>query len=214
MIMKHPIIWVLPCLLSAIGCSPNQPVSSEPVLSQSSPSQGSQPTSPIDPSTAAHPASQTKVATSPASPTSSSPTSVSPKTTPPTPTTSNKVTIRADIRTLDRSRLIADCPSDSGPYAFAESAHYQIQICSQEYDPWLPKYYIGQSKADHSRLQITSTNLNEARQLIFKNAGYTYILYRDSARPEQSNAYLQVYSPNGDQYSEALLYLYEMRQPH
>jgi len=152
------------------------------------------------------PMSQTAVATKPASPTS-----VSPKTTPATP---SKVTMRADIRTLDRSRLIADCPTDSGPYAFAESAHYQIQICSQEYDPWLPKYYIGQSKADHSRLQITSTNPDEARQLIFKNAGYTYILYRDSARPEQSNAYLQVYSPNGDQYSEALLYLYEMRQPH
>jgi hypothetical protein len=120
-----------------------------------------------------------------------------------------KVTIRGHIRTLDPDRLIADCPVDSAPYAFAESTHYRVQICSEEYDPWLPKYYLGQAKDGSGEIRITNSNVAEARQLIFKSGGYTYVLYRDATRPEEVNAYLQVFTPDGDGYSEALLYFYE-----
>lgn len=120
-----------------------------------------------------------------------------------------KVTIRESIRNLDLSQLLAECPADSAPYAFAESTNYRVQICSQEYDPWLPKYYIGQAKDGSGELRITSSDPDEARQLIFKHEGYTYIIYRDGARPEQVNAYLEVYTPSGENYAEALLYLYE-----
>lgn len=124
-----------------------------------------------------------------------------------------QVTQRYGIQALDPAQLIADCPTDSAPYAFAESTNYRVQICSQEFDPWLPKYYIGQAKDGSGDLRITSANPNEARQLIFKVEGYTYILYRDSARPEQNNAYLEVYTPNGGGYAEALWRLYEVSPP-
>lgn len=120
-----------------------------------------------------------------------------------------KVTIRDHIRNLDPERLITNCPADSAPYAFAESTHYRVQICSEEYDPWLPKYYLGQAKDGSGEIRITNSNVAEARQLIFKSSGYTYVLYRDAAQPEQVNAYLQVFTPDGDSYAEALLYFYE-----
>lgn len=123
-----------------------------------------------------------------------------------------QVTIRSDIRDLDPNRLIAPCPSDSSPYAFAESTNYRVQICSAEYDPWQPKYYIGQAKQGNEELQITSTDPAAARQLIFNHAGYTYVLYRDgrgAASGEAANAYLQVFTPSGEGYAEALLYFYE-----
>ncbi|HEY9644489.1 MAG TPA: hypothetical protein V6C57_28595, partial [Coleofasciculaceae cyanobacterium] len=69
--------------------------------------------------------------------------------------------------------------------------------------------YIGQAKDGGGELRITSSNLDEARQLIFKNGDYTYVLYRDGAKPDESNAYLEVYMPNGKSYAEALFYLYE-----
>ncbi|HEY9629923.1 MAG TPA: hypothetical protein V6C84_21675 [Coleofasciculaceae cyanobacterium] len=123
--------------------------------------------------------------------------------------TTGKVTVRDRIRFVDADKLLADCPTDTAPYALAESTHYRVQICSEEYDPQLPKYYIGQDKEGGSELRITSANLNEARQLTFKNGDYTYVLYRDGAKPDQSNAYLEVYMPDGKSYAEALLYLYE-----
>ncbi len=123
--------------------------------------------------------------------------------------TTGKVTVRDRIRFVDSDKLMTACPTDTAPYALAESTHYRVQICSEEYDPQLPKYYIGQDKDGGGELRITSSNLNEARQLIFKNGDYTYILYRDGAKPDQSNAYLEVYMPNGKSYAEALFYLYE-----
>jgi hypothetical protein len=119
------------------------------------------------------------------------------------------VTIRQSIRDLDPDQLIAECPPDSAPYALAESTNYRVQICSQEYDPWLPKYYIGQAKDGSGELRITSSNPDAARQLTFQQGGYTYIIDRDGARPEVTNAYLEIYTPSGDNYAEALLYLYE-----
>jgi hypothetical protein len=130
----------------------------------------------------------------------------------PLPST-GQVTQRGQIRNLEPERLLTSCPADSGPYAFAESTNYQIQICSQEYDPWLPKYYIGRAKDGSGELRITSSNPTEARQLIFKNEGYTYVLYRDGVHPDRSNAYLQVYTPDGSSYAEALFYLYEATNP-
>lgn len=123
--------------------------------------------------------------------------------------TTGKMTVRDQIRSVDIDKLITLCPTDSAPYALAESTHYRVQICSEEYDPKLPKYYIGQAKDGSGELRITSRNLDEARQLVFKNDDYTYVLYRDGARPDQSNAYLEVYTPNGESYAEALFYLYE-----
>lgn len=129
-------------------------------------------------------------------------------TTTPLPAT-DQVTIRRDIRMLDHNQLIADCPTDTAPYAFAESTNYFIQICSAEFDPWLPKYYIGQAKDGSGILRITNTDLTTARQLIFRNDGYTYTLHHNGARPDLTNAYLEVYTPDGTGYGEALLYLYE-----
>lgn len=205
---RQQIIW-LPLLLSLVGCTSSQ-LTSHQLTSQSR--SASVPASPVQ---------KTPVQKTPAQKTPAQPDYL-----PTAPLPAASITIRADIRTLEIDRLIADCPADSAPYAFAESAHYQVQICSQEYDPWQPKYYIGQSKAGQSgagqsgagqgSLRITSTNPDEARQLIFKNAGYTYILYRggdSSARSEQGNAYLRVYAPNGEQSAEALLYLYEAGPP-
>ncbi len=120
-----------------------------------------------------------------------------------------QVTIRDHIRNLDPDRLITDCPSDSAPYAFAESTHYRIQICSEEYDPWQPKYYLQQAKDGSEELRITSSDPAEARQLIFQSEGHTHILYRDATRPGEVNAYLQMFMPDGDSYAEALLYFYE-----
>lgn len=130
----------------------------------------------------------------------------------PLPST-GQVTIRGSIRTIQPDQLIADCPTDSAPYALAESTNYRVQICSEEYDPWLPKYYIGQAKDGSGELRITSADQRAAQQLIFENAGYTYVIYRDGARPEQMNAYLEVYSPTGQGYAEALWYLYEAEGP-
>jgi hypothetical protein len=121
-----------------------------------------------------------------------------------------RLTIRDHIRNLDPARLITNCPTDSAPYAFAESTNYRVQICSGEYDPWLPKYYLGQAKDGSGEIHITNSNGAEAQQLIFKSAGYTYVLYRDAAQSEQVNAYLQVFTPNGEGYAEALLYFYEV----
>ncbi|MBD3885082.1 hypothetical protein IFO70_25455 [Phormidium tenue FACHB-886] len=120
-----------------------------------------------------------------------------------------KVTVRDRIRYIDTDQLITPCPTDTAPYALAESTHYRIQICSGEYDPQLPKYYIGQAKDGSGELRITNSDLKEARQLIFKNDDYTYVLYQDGARPEETNAYLEVHEPDGESYAEALLYLYQ-----
>lgn len=120
-----------------------------------------------------------------------------------------QVTIRGDIRNLEDSRLIADCPTDTAAYAFAESTNYFIQICSAEYDPWLPKYYIGRAREGGGELRLTNDDPETASQLIFKNGPYAYILYRDSARLDATNAYLEVYTPDGQGFAEALLYFYE-----
>jgi hypothetical protein len=120
-----------------------------------------------------------------------------------------KITARDRIRFVDADRLFTPCPTDTAPYALAESTHYRVQVCSEEFDPQVPKYYIGQAKDGGGEMRITSSNPNEARQLVFKNADYTYVLYRDGRHPEQTNAYLEVYEPDGKSYAEALFYLYQ-----
>ncbi|WP_416670655.1 hypothetical protein [Egbenema bharatensis] len=126
----------------------------------------------------------------------------------PLPST-GQVTIRDNIRNVSLDRLIADCPTDTGPYALAESTNYIVQICSAEFDPWMPKYYLGRTKADGSEIWLTNEDQDTARQLIFPNGDYTYVLYRDSARPDETNAYLEIHTPEGKVYAEALIYLYE-----
>jgi hypothetical protein len=121
-----------------------------------------------------------------------------------------RVTVRADIASFALDRLITDCPTDTALYAFAESSNYRIQVCSEEYDPWLPKYYIGRAKEGGDELRLINKNTSEAQQLIFRNGDYIYTLYRDGARPERINAYLEIYSATDRKtYAEALVYLYE-----
>ncbi|MBD2310339.1 hypothetical protein H6G20_01405 [Desertifilum sp. FACHB-1129] len=120
-----------------------------------------------------------------------------------------RVTIRGDARPLDPSNLFTTCPTDTGLYAYAESTNYEIIICSEEFSPDVPKTYISQAKDGSGSLRIVSQDRDSAYRLTFSNGGYTYSLYRDGARPEQLNAYLEVTEPNGKTYAEALLYLYE-----
>lgn len=203
-------IWSIPLLFSFTGCNIE--------ALNSTTSSVSRPSSPSSPAAvpAIAPAS-TSATVQPQSPAATAPLPDSADVnsiqqdyaaTDPLPST-GQVTIRNHIRNLDPSRLIAECPADSAPYLFAESTHYYVQICSQEYDPWLPKYYIGQAKDGSGELRITSPDPEEARQLIFKYNSYTYMIERTATQLEQRNAYLQVYTPNGENFAEALLYLYE-----
>lgn len=214
--MKYQALWVIGLL--CVSCSPTRLSVTEDASVALSPSPA--PTILQSPSPIASPPIEASPTPSPDQSTetpATSPTAVSEPqqdyaATSPIPAT-GQVTIRNDIRNLDVSQLIANCPADSAPYAFAESTHYRVQICSQEYDPWQPKYYVGQAKDGSGELRITSDRPDEARQLIFQSGGYTYILYRDGARPEQINAYLEVYTPSGKNYAEALWYLYEATRP-
>jgi hypothetical protein len=196
-------------LLGLLGCSPE---SNSPQALSESPAPASSPQPAVQSAVSASEVSSPLPETSPASSPSATAADSSMQRdydfSTPIPST-GKVTVRDSIRNLDTSRLITNCPSDSAPYAFAESTHYRIQVCSQEYDPWLPKYYIGQAKDGSGEMHLTSTNLDQARQLIFKNGDYTYIIYRDGTRPETTNAYLEVYAPDGKNSAEALWYLYE-----
>lgn len=219
-VQSSQTIWILPLLLSLLGCGAESQAqsSASPAAIATSSVLPAEPTAELKPSELntelnTEPNTELNTADLPdAQPDTQPEIQQDYAPTQPLPST-GKVTIRADIRSLALERLIADCPTDSSPYAFAESSNYQVQICSAEYDPWQPKYYIGQSKASAARLEITSTDPDAARQLIFKHADYTYIIYRDSARPELNNAYLEIYPPGGAASAEALLYLYEMEPP-
>jgi hypothetical protein len=199
------LIWLV--LVGCAGCS-------SPILSQNS-----APVSTSSPSS--HPSQATARANSSLLDSSSAQTSASvPKAAEsaeirrdyefktPLPAT-GRVTIRSHIRSLDASRLIADCPKNSLPYAFAESSNYQVQICSAENDREQPKYFILRAKNGGNVQRITSADAEAARQLIFRHQDHTYVIYRDGAVPEKLNAYLEIFSPDGRGFAEALLYLYE-----
>ena len=117
-----------------------------------------------------------------------------------------KVTIRRSLKAFNRQRMFTACPKNSRLYAFAESTHYLVQICAQQ---GVPRYYLSKGKQDGSRLTIEDRDSSRTRQLIFANKDYLYILYRDGARPERINAYLQVFRKDQQILGEALLYLYE-----
>ncbi|OUL29518.1 hypothetical protein BV372_23110 [Nostoc sp. T09] len=121
-----------------------------------------------------------------------------------------KVTIRQPIQQFKQTRMFKACPANSKLYAYAESTNYQVEICTKENNPRLPKYYLSRAKNGKSSLTITSHDEDDAAQLIFKNNGYTYLIYRDGGGPSNSiNAYLEVTRPDGKTFGEALLYLYE-----
>lgn len=120
-----------------------------------------------------------------------------------------KVTIRSDINQLNDSKLFTSCPTDSTPYGYAESSHYQVLLCSGSSAPTAPKYYIMSAKDGSGSLAIESQKKIMAYQLKFEHRGYLYHINRDGVRPETINAYLEVTHPNGKTYAEALLYLYE-----
>lgn len=196
-------------LLSAIGCasiSPSQaPASVESSQSAASDSTSSVPVTTESASIASSP-SPVPLSQAPEPDTARVQRDYAPTT--PLPAT-GQVTVHGSIRDVESDRMIADCPSDSAPYAFAESTHYLVQICSAEYDPWLPKYYMSRAKDGSGSLEITNSNPDTAQQLIFTNGDYTYTLYRDSARPDQTNAYLEIHTPDGTTHAEALLYFYQ-----
>lgn len=225
--MNYRYLWATPLLFGFLGCDVSRlssQVPPSPAASTSAPSSGEAvqavSSTVVSPTIAPSIAPPTSAASSQLAQTSDSVNGSTTESTreteirrdyaatAPLPST-GQVTIRNSIRNLDLSQLIAECPPDSAPYAFAESTNYRVQICSQEYDPWQPKYYIGQAKDGSGELRITSSNPETARQLIFEHSGYTYAIYRDGARPELLNAYLQVFTPSGENYAEALLYLYE-----
>ncbi|BAY13308.1 hypothetical protein [Calothrix sp. NIES-2098] len=118
-----------------------------------------------------------------------------------------KVTIRQPIRQFKQTRMFKACPANSELYAYAESTNYQVEICTKEHNSRLPKYYLSRAKNGKTSLTITSHDEDDASQLIFKNNGYTYVIYRDGGGP--INAYLEVTRPDGKTFGEALLYLYE-----
>jgi hypothetical protein len=120
-----------------------------------------------------------------------------------------QTTIRGSIRNLNTNRMIAECPADSAPYAYAESTNHRVQICSAEFDPWLPKYFMGQSKDGSSDIRITNEELESAQQLVFNNGDRTYALSGSRDRAGDTNVYLEIRNPDGTTYAEALLYFYE-----
>lgn len=190
-------------LLGAIGCaaiSPSQP----PASVESSQSAASAPTSPAATESSSIAPSLAQAPSDPSNPRVErdyAPTAPLPAT--------GQVTVRGSIRDVESDRMITDCPSDSAPYALAESTHYLVQICSAEYDPWLPKYYMSRAKDGSGSLEITNNDPDTARQLIFPSGDYSYTLYRDSTRPDQTNAYLEIHTPDGTTHAEALLYFYQ-----
>ncbi|QIR35518.1 hypothetical protein HCG51_01290 [Tolypothrix sp. PCC 7910] len=121
-----------------------------------------------------------------------------------------KVTIRQPIQKFKKNRMFKACPANSNLYAYVESTNYQVEICTKENNPRLPKYYFSRAKNGKSSLTIISNDEDDASQLIFKNNGYTYSIYRDGGGPDNLyNAYLEVTRPDGKTFGEALLYLYE-----
>lgn len=120
-----------------------------------------------------------------------------------------QVTIRGSIRNLDTNRMISECPADSAPYAYAESTNHRVQICSAEFDPWLPKYFMGQPKNGSGEIRATNDNPDTAQQLVFNNGDRTYALSRSRDRSGDANMYLEIRNPDGTTYAEALLYFYE-----
>jgi hypothetical protein len=121
------------------------------------------------------------------------------------------VTVRGTLDAAPERLAFEDCPPDTSPYAMAESTSYGIQVCSTETDPGLPKYFVAQAKDGSGVIRVTNQEELSARQLIFKGDRYWYILYRDGARPEIMNAYLEIYTPEGRTYAEALWSIYERR---
>jgi hypothetical protein len=227
------LAFVLGNVLSGCNSQASSPQSAAPVAPAAAPSPSAAASSPVlsptPNSTQASP-SPSAITVSKSEPPKAEPRAASPRTAPksamtPDPDNPNllrdydpmtplpetgRVTLRADIASLNSDRLITDCPTDTALYAFAESSNYRVQICSQEYDPWMPKYYIGRAKDGGDELRLVNKDAYEARQLLFYNGDYRYNLYRDGARPEQMNAYLEIYSPDDRKtYAEALVYLYE-----
>ncbi|MBF2077525.1 MAG: hypothetical protein IGR76_03135 [Synechococcales cyanobacterium T60_A2020_003] len=119
------------------------------------------------------------------------------------------VTVRGTLDEATDGSTIEDCPTNTDLYAVAESTSYQIQVCSAEGNPQLPKYFVAQAQDGSGTVRITNEEVDSARQLIFKGDRDWYSLYRDSAHPEITNAYLEIYTPDGRTYAEALLSIHE-----
>lgn len=120
-----------------------------------------------------------------------------------------QVTVRNSIRTLEPTQMLDACPPDSAPYAYAESTNHRVQICSAEYDPWLPKYFIADPQDGSSEIRITNDDPDTARQLLFSDGDRTYSLAPATERSADTNLYLEIRSADGSRQAEALLYFYE-----
>lgn len=120
-----------------------------------------------------------------------------------------RVTIRRSLQQFNSQRLFAPCPTGSQLSTYAESTHYQIQLCAVK---GTPRYYLSRDKRSGQRSQVFQVEEKDpqfANQRIFRKGRFQYILYRDGRNPERQNAYLQVFEGNQYRLGEALIYLYE-----
>jgi len=111
-----------------------------------------------------------------------------------------RVTVRQNLRYLNRNRLFASCPNSTNLYAFAESTNYVVMVCSNE-SISNAKYWIQMSKIDRKILSFTA--LYDVRGVPYwQNGNSSLFLYSDGIRC--GNAYLTM----GEK-SEAILYHYD-----
>jgi hypothetical protein len=122
-----------------------------------------------------------------------------------------QVTRRGNLAEAPGYLHFADCPEGADLYAVAQSSSYVIQVCAAVGDPLQPELFLAQAKDGSGTIQVISEDPQAAQQLIFRGDRYWYMLYRDGARPEILNAYLEIYTPEGRTYAEALYGIYEIR---
>ncbi|MEB3295465.1 MAG: hypothetical protein VKJ24_20110 [Synechococcales bacterium] len=124
-----------------------------------------------------------------------------------------KVTIRLPMQKIPSDRPFTVCPPNTALLDFAESSRSLLMICSDEQDKTYGKYWIQRVVGRRTYIRLTAPPKPNGQHPGFKQGRETeYFLYADSARPEQHNAYLEIYDRRtGQGKGEALLYHYSSR---